>query len=73
MVVGLRHKERQTEIEHGMKLHEARCKKDNGKTKEMSKPESSSQRGDQKKLDNKGQMKTWFSETSTSKEKAKTK
>jgi hypothetical protein len=68
-VVSLRHEERQREIEHEKNLDEARSKKDKGKGKEISKPESSSHRGDRKKPYDKGQKKTRFSNTSKSKEK----
>jgi hypothetical protein len=63
------HEEREREIEHEKKLDEAQSKKDEGKGKEISKPGSSSHRGDRKKPYDKGQKKTPFSDTSKSKEK----
>jgi hypothetical protein len=71
MVVGLRHEERQREIEYMTKLDEAQSKKDNGKGKDSSKPESLNHKGDRKKPYNKGQKKTRFSDTSKSKDKDK--
>jgi hypothetical protein len=68
-VVGLYHEERQREIEYKKDLDEAQSKKDKGKGKEISKPKSSSHRGDQKKPYDKEQKKTQFSDTSKSKEK----
>jgi hypothetical protein len=49
MVVSLHHEERQRKIDHEKKLDETQSKKDKGKGKEISKPESSSHREDQKK------------------------
>jgi hypothetical protein len=54
MVVGLRHEERQREIEYEKKLDETWSKKDRCKGKEISKPESSSYRGNRKKSYDKG-------------------
>jgi hypothetical protein len=47
---------RQRKIEHKKKLDEARSKKDKGKGKEFSQPESSSYKGDKKKFFDKGQL-----------------
>jgi hypothetical protein len=69
MVVGLRHKERQREIEHKKEPHEVRGKKAKGKKTEISKPESSSHRCDRKKHYDKCLKMTWFSNTSKSKKK----
>jgi hypothetical protein len=66
--VGLRHEERQREIEHETKLDEAQSKKNKGKRKEISKPESSIHRRNREKPYDKGQKKTRFSDTSKSKE-----
>jgi hypothetical protein len=71
--VGLRHEERQWEIEHVKKLDKARSKKDKGKGKNSSKPESSNHKGDRKKPYDKGQKKTWISDTSKFKDKDKPK
>jgi hypothetical protein len=57
-VVSLCHEERQREIEHEKKLDEAWSKKDKGKGKDSSKPESSNHKGDRKKLYDKEQKKT---------------
>jgi hypothetical protein len=68
-VVSLCHEERQREIEHEKKLDEAQSKKDKGKGKDSSKPESSNHKGDRKKQYDKEQKKTRFSDTSKSKNK----
>jgi hypothetical protein len=68
MVVSLGHEEKQREIEHKKNLDEAQSKKDKGKQKEISTPESSSHRGDRKTYCDKGQKKPQFSDTSKSKE-----
>jgi hypothetical protein len=47
-VVGLRHEERQWEIEHEKKLDKAWSKTDKGKGKDSSKPESSNHKDDRK-------------------------
>jgi hypothetical protein len=48
MVINLCYEERQREIEHVKKLNKAGSKKDKGKEKEFSKPESSSQKENRK-------------------------
>jgi hypothetical protein len=68
-VVCLRHEEKQREIEYKKKLDEARSKKDKGKGKDSSKPESSNYKGDRKKSYDKGQKKIRFSDTSKSNDK----
>jgi hypothetical protein len=68
-VVGLRHEERQREIEYEKKPDEARSKKYKSKGKDSSKSESSNHKSDRKKSDDKGQKKTWISDTSKSKAK----
>jgi hypothetical protein len=50
IVIGLCHEDRQRKIEHEKKLDEVRSKKDKGKGKDFSKPESSNHKGDRKKL-----------------------
>jgi hypothetical protein len=69
IVVGSRHEERQKEIDHEKKLDEVQSKKDNGKGKDISKPKSSSHRGDQKNPYDKEQKKTQVCDTSKSKDK----
>jgi hypothetical protein len=69
IVVGFLHKERQMEIKQEKKLDKTRSKKDKGKRKEISKPKSSSDTGDWKKLYDKEQKKTRYSDISKSKEK----
>jgi hypothetical protein len=73
MVVGLCHEERQREIEYEKKLDKARSKTDKDKGKDSSKPESSNHKGHRKKLYDKGQKKTEFSDTTKSKDKDKPK
>jgi hypothetical protein len=68
-VVDLCHEERQREIENEKKLDEARSKKDKDKGKEISKPKSSSHRGNRKKPYDNRQKKSKFSNTSKSEEK----
>jgi hypothetical protein len=68
IVVSLRHEECQREIQHEMKLDEVWNKKGKGKENEISKPVTSSHRGDRKKPYDKRQKKTRFSDTSKSKE-----
>jgi hypothetical protein len=67
-VVGIWHEERQREVEHEMYLDVGRSKMDQGKGQEISKPKCSRHRGDLNKAYDKGQQKTWFSDTSKSKE-----
>jgi hypothetical protein len=69
MVFGLRHKERHREIEHKKKLDETQSKKDKGRGKDSSMPESLNHKSDRKKPYDKGQKKTWFSDISESKDK----
>jgi hypothetical protein len=66
---GLRHEDRQREIEHKTKLDKAQSKKDQGNGKDSSNHESSNYRGDRKKPYDNGQKKTRFSNTSKSKDK----
>jgi hypothetical protein len=68
-VVSLYHEEMQREIKHEKNLDEVRSTKDNDKGQEISKPNSSSQRGNQKKPYDKGQKKIRFLDTSKSKTK----
>jgi hypothetical protein len=63
-VVGLRHEERQREIEHEKKLDEAWSKTDKGKGKYSSKPKFLNCKGNRKKHYDKRQMKTRFSDIS---------
>jgi hypothetical protein len=73
MVGGLRHEERESEIEHEKKLDKAWSTKAKGKGKCSSKPKSSNHKGDRKNPYYKRQKKTWFSDTSQSKDKNKLK
>jgi hypothetical protein len=68
-VVGLRHEKRHREIEHEKKLDEAQSKKDKGKGKDSSKPESSNHKGGRKTGHDKQQKTTGFSNSSKSKDK----
>jgi Mg-chelatase subunit ChlI len=61
ILVGLRHEERQREIEHEKKLNEAPSRKAKGKGKESSKPECSKHQSHRKNHYDKEQKKIWFS------------
>jgi hypothetical protein len=69
IVVSLLHKERQREIDHEKNFDVAQSRKNKGNGIEISKPKSSSYRGNRKKPYDKRQQKRRFSDTSKSKEK----